>query len=152
MNSKTAYSIIPLLTLLLVLCRCPSSVCPVAIYMRKRNLRWHLQICPFISPNRLICLKTLAKTPFSLRNDSPPYCPTNSNNYVTRLLAVGDYGVICANPLFTWYQMLCQRTETSSLNLSAWSSPFIKMAEGGEEGEDDIDSNKTDKQWWHWLC
>lgn len=41
---------------------------------KKRSLRWHLQICPFISPNKLMCLKTLTKTPFALRNDSPPRC------------------------------------------------------------------------------
>lgn len=58
-----------------------------------------------LSPNRLMCLKTLANTPFSPRDDSPPYPPhppvflSSSNNYVTPLLAVGDYGAICANPL-----------------------------------------------------
>lgn len=43
-------------------------------YVKKRNLRWHLGICLFISPNKLNCLKSLAKTLFSQRNDSPPYC------------------------------------------------------------------------------
>lgn len=28
------------------------------------------------------------------------------NNYVTPLLTVGDYGIICANPLFMGYQMV----------------------------------------------
>lgn len=53
-----------------------------------------------------MCLKTLAKTPFSPRDDSPLYClvffffsSSSSNNYVTPLLAVGAYRVICANPL-----------------------------------------------------
>lgn len=51
-----------------------------------------------------MCLKTLAKTPFSPRDDSPRYfLPSvflsSSNNYVTTLLAVEDYAAICTNPL-----------------------------------------------------
>lgn len=74
---------------------------------------------------------------------------TNSNNYVTLLLAVGDYGAICANPLLHDIECsargLSVRTDggPSQLlrNLSDLrSSPAGNTIEGGEkvvEGEDD---------------
>lgn len=79
-----------------------------------------------LGPNRLMCLKTLAKTPFSPRNDSPLYflppSPTlvflsSSNHYVTPLLAVGDYAAICANPLLH--------------DIKWWRSRFRQGGKGG---------------------
>lgn len=103
----------------------PSSTRPLCVMLlfvprgKKKNLRWHLQICPFISPNKLMCLKTLTKTPFALRNDSPLRCIVIPKRQQLRhpLLTVGDYGIICANPHFTWYQT-CMRGQEKATSLS----------------------------------
>ena len=79
---------------------------------------------------------------------------TNSNNYVTLLLAVGDYGVICANPLLRVISnappevcvcvCVCVRTRTHRRKML--SSP--RLLSNLSDFKESADGHREERRWW----